>query len=90
MDNRSKSDRILVAKLIGEVRFHARWRPLTEEEETTALAGLRTLADGRGDLLAQVADLLEGASESELDEPLARSAAVLCRQAGADATAIEP
>jgi hypothetical protein len=38
----------------------------------------------------RVADLLEGASESELDEPLARSAAVLCRQAGADATAMEP
>jgi hypothetical protein len=46
------------------------------------------LARGRGDLLAEVARVLEGASEGELDEPLARSAARLCRRAGADPEAI--
>ena len=32
---------------------------------------LRELADGRADLLAEVAGILEGAREGELDEPLA-------------------
>jgi hypothetical protein len=35
-----------------------------------------------------VAGLLEGANEGELDEPLARQAAGLCRKAGADPEAI--
>ena len=38
----------------------------------------------RADLLAEVAGILRGASESEPDEPLARQAAGLCRKAGAD------
>ena len=67
---------------------HAKWRPLTEEEEAVALAELRALAAGRADLLAEVAGIFEGTSEGELDEPLARSAAQLCRKAGADAEAI--
>ena len=41
------------------------------------------LADGRADLLAEVAGIFEGTSEGEPDEPLARSAARLCRLAGA-------
>lgn len=69
-------------------RHHARWRPLTEAEETAAVAGLRALAGGRGDLLAEVAEIFEGTSEGELDEPLARCAAGLCRKAGADPEAI--
>jgi hypothetical protein len=77
-----------VAELTGEARHHARWRPLTEEEETAAVTELRELADGRGDLLAEVAGILEGASEGELYEPLARCAAELCRKAGADLEAI--
>jgi len=48
------------------------------------VAELRALAAGRTDLLAEVAGILEGTSEGELDEPLARSAAQLCRRAGAD------
>ena len=40
------------------------------------------------DLLAQVAGLFEGTSEGELDEPLARQAAQLCRLAGADKATI--
>ena len=43
------------------------------------MAALRELAGGRADLLAEVAGILEGhprgASEGELDEPLARQAA---------------
>jgi hypothetical protein len=83
-----EADRILVAQLAGEARHHARWRRLSREEETAALAGLRGLADGRADLLAEVAGIFEGTSEGELDEPLARCAAWLCRQAGADPAAI--
>ena len=85
---RPEADRILVAQLTGEARHHARWRPLTREEEAVALAELRALAGGRADLLAEVAGIFEGTSEGELDEPLARAAARLCRQAGADPEAI--
>jgi hypothetical protein len=85
---RSAADRILVAQLTGEARHHAKWRPLTAEEEAIALAELRALAGGRADLLAEVAGIFEGTSEGELDEPLARSAAQLCRKAGADPEAI--
>jgi hypothetical protein len=84
----ANADRILVAQLTGEARHRARWRPLTGEEEAAALAELRALAGGRTDLLAQVAGIFEGTSEGEPDEPLARSAARLCRMVGADAGAI--
>ena len=86
--SRPEADRILVAQLTGEARHHARWRPLTGDEEVAALAELRALAGGRADLLAEVAGIFEGTSEGELDEPLARYAAWLCRQAGADPEAI--
>jgi hypothetical protein len=79
---------MLVAEITGEARHHAKWRPLTAEEETAAVAELRELAAGRADLLAEVAGVLEGASEGRLDEPFARSAAQLCRKAGADPAAI--
>ena len=52
------------------------------------MAELRELAAGRGDLLAEVAGVLEGAGEGEPDEPLKRRAAQLCRKAGADPEAI--
>ena len=52
------------------------------------MAALTELAGGRADLLAEVAGLLEGAAEGDLDEPLARQAAGLCRKAGADPDAI--
>src|SRR6266513_6276303 len=81
-------DRILVAQLTGEARYHAKWRPLSQDEEAAALAGLRGLAGGRADLLAEVAGIFEGTSEGELDEPLAQCAARLCRRAGADPAAI--
>ena len=81
-------DRILVAQLTGTARHHARWRELTGDEEAAAVTELRELAVGRADLLAEVAGILEGTSGGELDEPLARQAADLCRKAGADLEAI--
>src|SRR5690348_8686032 len=88
VDDRPQADRILVAQLTGEARHRARWRELTTGEEAAAVAALRRLAGGRADLLAEVAGIFEGTSEGELDEPLARQAARLCRDAGADPEAI--
>src|SRR5712671_5718328 len=88
LDDRPQADRILVAQLTGEARHRARWRELTGDEEAAAVAALRELAGGRADLLAEVAGLLEGAAEGDLDEPLVRQAAGLCRKAGADPHAI--
>ena len=88
VDKRPQADRLLVAELYGEARHHAKWRELSAEEEAAAMAALRELADGRADLLAEVAGILEGAREGELDEPLTRQAAGLCRKAGADLEAI--
>jgi hypothetical protein len=85
---RSNPDRMRVAEITGEARHHAKWRPLTEDEEAAAVAELRALADGRADLLAEVAGIFEGTSEGELDEPFARQAAELCQKAGADPAAI--
>jgi len=84
IDMRPQADRLLVAEIWGEARHHARWRALTGDEEAAAVAKLRELAAGRADLLAEVAGIFEGTSEGELDEPLARQAAGLCRLAGAD------
>jgi hypothetical protein len=83
-----RPDRILVAQLTGTARHHARWRELAQDEQDAAVTELRELAGGRADLLAEVAGIFEGASEGELDEPLARQAAHLCRLAGADETLI--
>jgi len=52
------------------------------------VAELRELAGGRADLLAEVAGIFEGTSEGEMDEPIKRHAAGLCRTAGADPEAI--
>jgi hypothetical protein len=89
IDERPAADRILIAELTGEAGHHAKWRDLTAAEEGAAVAALRELAGGRADLLAEVAGILEGAHEGELNEPLARRAAMLCRRAGADPAAIE-
>ncbi len=86
-DRSPDRDRILVAQLTGTAGHHAKWRELTGDEEAAAVAELRELANGRADLLAEVAGIFEGASEGELNEPLARQAAQLCRKAGADPAA---
>ncbi len=88
IDRRPEADRLLVAEIYGEARHRARWRELGSDEEDAAVAALRELAGGRADLLAEVAGILEGTSEGELDEPLARQAAALCRKAGADLEAV--
>ena len=77
-------DRLTVARLSAIAQRHARWRELTEAETAVAVAELREISDGRTDLLAEVAGILLGAHEGELDEPKAWAAAELCRQAGAD------
>ena len=83
-----QADRILVAKISGEAKHHATWRELTADEEAAAVAALRELAGGRADLLAEVCGVMEGASEGDLHEPLARQAAELCRKAGVGPEAI--
>jgi hypothetical protein len=83
-----QADRILVAQLHGKARHRSRWRELGSDQEAAAVAALAELAGGRADLLAEVAGILEGFHEGELDEPLARQAAGLCRKAGADPEAI--
>ncbi len=88
IDKRPDADRILVAELYGEARRRAQWRELSDDEESAAVAELRELAAGRADLLAEVAGILEGTSEGEMDERLTRQAAALCRKAGADPEAI--
>lgn len=79
-----ESDRVLVGEIRGEARRQGSRRELTADGRTAAVAGLRELAAGRADLLAEVAGTLLGASEGGLDEPLMRQAAELCRAAGAD------
>ena len=63
-------------------------RELTADEQAAAVATLRELAGGRADLRAEVCGVMQGASEGELHEPLARQAADLCRKAGAGPEAI--
>jgi hypothetical protein len=72
IDKRPQADRLLVAELFGEAKHHARWRGLSSDEEAAAVAALGELAAERADLLAEVAGLLEGFAEGELNEPLAR------------------
>jgi len=81
-------DHLLVSEIHGEARHYAARRELTADERAAAVAALRELASGRADLLAEVAGIFEGTSEGELDEPLARQAAQLCRDAGADPDAV--
>jgi hypothetical protein len=61
---------------------HVRWRELTAAEHDAAVTALRDLATGRALLLAEVAGILERASE------VCRQAAQLCRDAGAGREAI--
>jgi hypothetical protein len=82
------ADRILVAEISGTARRHARWRSLTEAEESQAVTELADLAQGRADLLAQVAGLQIGCYEGDIDEPRRRQAADLLLKAGADQTLI--
>ena len=81
-------DRILTAQLHGEVNYRTRGRQLSEDEEAAAVAELRELAAGRTDLLAEVAGILIGFHEREMDEPRVKTAARLLIVAGADESLI--
>jgi hypothetical protein len=61
---------------------HVRWRELTAAEHDAVVTALRDLATGRALLLAEVAGILERASE------VCRQAAQLRRDAGAGREAI--
>jgi hypothetical protein len=88
LDKRPQADMILIARLMGTSRRHARWEAMSAAEEAAGAAEFRELAAGRADLLAEAAGILEGSSEGEPDEPLMHCAARLCRAAGADPGAI--
>jgi hypothetical protein len=83
-------DRLLAARLTGIAQRHARWGALDEDQAAAGAAELREVADGRGDLLAEVAGATLGAAEAKGEEYRAQAQAVaeLCRLAGADETAI--
>ena len=68
-------DRLIAAGLMGAAQRHAGWHDLTAAETAAAVAELRQIAGGRADLLAEVAGILEDASEDEPDEPRARACA---------------
>lgn len=80
----SDADQLTVARLTGAAQRHAPWREPTEEETVAAVAELREIASGHGDLLAEAAGLLTGFYEGMAEEPKARAAARYCRAAGAD------
>ena len=77
-----------MAGLSGAAKRHAGWRVLSADETAAAVAELHDIAGGRRDLLAEVAGVLIGFHEGDLDEPRANGAAELCRLAGADETLI--
>jgi hypothetical protein len=78
------NDRIIVARLTGTAKHYARWEAPDDETIVAAVADLQEIADGRADLLAEVAGIFLGTSEGEPDEPRARNAAEFCCRAGAD------
>jgi hypothetical protein len=84
---RVEPDRLTVAALTGAAQRHAGWGNPTESETAAAVAELEEILAGRDDgpvLLAEVAGILLGFGEGQLDEAKAKSAAELCRLAGAD------
>ena len=88
VDKRSQADRLLVAELTAR-RVTGRGganSPTTRRPQRWPSSGSSRAAGA--DLLAEVAGVLEGTSEGQMDEPLARQAAMLCRKAGADPEAI--
>jgi hypothetical protein len=78
-------DQLTVARLTGTAQRHAPRRAPTGEETAAAVAELREIADGRGDLLAEAAGLLTGYYRGTAEEMRAGTAARYCRAAGADA-----
>jgi hypothetical protein len=84
------ADRLLVARLSSIAQRHARWGAIDETQKAAGAAELREIADGRADLLAEVAEIMLGSAEGKGDEYRARAQAIaeLCRAAGADESPI--
>jgi len=84
-------DGVLVARIAGTASRHAgAGAPLSEESEATAVAELRELAAGRGDLLARWAGIKLGYTQpSDVDADRCQLIAELCIKAGADLSLIE-
>jgi hypothetical protein len=89
---RVDADRLLLARISGIARRHARWGGLSEAEKAAGAAELREVAAGRADLLAEEAGLALGAAEGKGREYEERGQAVaeLCRMAGAGEDLIPP
>ena len=83
-------DRLLIARLDGIARRHARWGGLTEAGKAAGAAELQHAAGDRCDLLAEVAGLALGTAEGKGQEYQARGQAIaeLCRMSGADESLI--
>jgi hypothetical protein len=86
----SDRDGLLVARISGIARRHARWGQLTEPQKTAGAAELREVAGGRCDLLAEEAGVALGTSRDKGPEYRAQAEAIaeLCRLAGADESLI--
>lgn len=82
-------DRLITASLTAAARRLADWQALSPAEAAAAVRELQDAAEGRSDLLAEVAGLLLGFYEGDRDEPKARRAAELCLAAGADEDLIQ-
>jgi hypothetical protein len=85
---RTEADRIRLAWLSGITRRHCA-RGLIDDRDA-AVDEMRECAEGRADLLAELAGLSLGFAEAGIDimGPIYRAEAELCIAAGADETAI--
>jgi hypothetical protein len=81
---------MLAGRLSSIAARHARWGSLTRDQKAAGAAELREVADGRADLLAEVAGIMTGWAEGRGAEYVARARteAELCRLAGADESMI--
>ena|SRR5215472_18001186 len=82
------ADRVLLAQLTGVAR-HLVDKALDSDQWATAVENLRRLAGGRVDLLAELAGVSIGVSESHLDRDVCEQIAGLCIEAGADEKLIQ-
>jgi hypothetical protein len=83
-------DRLLIARLDGIARRHARWGGVTAAGQAAGAAELHQAAGDRSDLLGEIAGLALGTAEGQGQEHQGRGQAIadLCRMAGADESLI--
>jgi hypothetical protein len=80
----TEADRVLLAQISGAAR-HLAWSGLdTREQWNAAVCELRQVANGRVDLLGELAGVSLGVGESQLDGDVYERIAELCLEAGAD------